>query len=190
MIIGIVLFVILIMSGYIGYILYTEHKVTEARLELEQRYRDAEERKVMMQINSKVRACMVRFRDAVWLEDFGMISGREFENKLQDYIQENDKRIYEIEGLTTPQNSMKVNTIITYLRAVQDVLIMRIMLFESGIRVLNAKAGQNPGRKKALKEYAGSLSDYNDVLEKFIEIAKDPETRNVIPPDCIGNNVK
>jgi hypothetical protein len=186
MIIVILLLVILIMGGHIGYTKYTEHKATEARLAQEQRARAAEERKVMVQINSKVRACVVRLRDAVWLEDFGMISGREFEDKLQDYIQENDKRIYEIEGLTTPQNSMKVNTIISYLRAGQDVLIMRIMLLESEMRVLKAKAREAPERKKALKEYADSLSDYNDVLEKFIEIAKDPETRHVSPAGCIG----
>ena len=136
-------------GGYFGYTKYAEYRADQA------------DKRVMEEVLTKVKESSLRINDILKYEssNTGMTYGEQ-ETKIKKQVDEIDKRIHEIQALSTPRTKINVDIILSYLQTEQDLLRHRLLL------------------TRALDDYQASQKGMRAKIES-------PEIVKTIPADCL-----
>jgi hypothetical protein len=138
--------VALVVGGYLGYTKYAEYRA---------------DKKVTEEVLSEVKESSLRINDILKYElsNTGMTYGEQ-ETKIKKQVDDIDKRMLDIQSLSTPRTKKNVDIILSYLQTGQNLLKHRLLL------------------TRALDDYQASQKEMKAKIES-------PEIVKTIPADCL-----
>jgi hypothetical protein len=188
---GIILLSSIVVAGYIGYLIYNEHKF-------------------ITQISPSVKYVSTRINDLLKYEvEPSQIRFQELFDKSDLSIREIDNKVSEVQALSTTATSKKIEPVMNYMKSGQDLLRAQSAKYHAQLASSTAKdftekilkeyeTGRSPGNpiftardvyeaeqkeKKKEEESRESSLNFRLALSKFSDSYKPATT--IIPADCL-----